>query len=161
MNKYLKYGLIGIIILTLGVGIGRFSKPAEVKVVTKTDIKEVIKIVEVKQENKNIVVKTKKTTNKDGTIVEESIVEDKTSIKTDTNIDSSKQISFQQSTITKRDRGLTVQALAITTDISDINNNIQYGGLLKFRVIGNSSMTILGATNGKDKTIGVAAGWDF
>jgi hypothetical protein len=70
MNTKLKLGLIGLLLLGLGFGIGKFSNPA--KVVTKTEFKEIIKIVEVKKEQKNLVVVTKKTTKKDGTIIEES-----------------------------------------------------------------------------------------
>lgn len=158
MNQYVKYGLIGLLLLGLGVGIGRFSKPAEVKTVTKTEVKEVVKIVEVKQENKNVVIKTKKITNTDGSIVEESITEDKSITKTDTKLDSTKEASSESSTLTKRDSGLTISALALTTDIKDINNNMEYGVLIKKRIISNVSATI-GATH--KGTFLLAAGLDF
>lgn len=158
MNKYVKYSLIGLLILGLGVGIGRFSKPAEVKTITKTEVKEVIKIVEVKQENKNVVVKTKKTTHNDGTIVEESILEDKTVTKVGIKVDSLKESSSESISVTKRDTGLTIQALALTTDLKDINNNLEYGVLIKKRIIGNVSASVIATHKG---TVGLAAGLDF
>ena len=54
MNNYLKYGLIGALLLGLGYGAGKYANPA--KVITKTEYKEVIKQVEVIKEQKNVVV---------------------------------------------------------------------------------------------------------
>ena len=152
MNKYVKFGLIGLLLVSLGFGAGKYSNPSKVETVTK--IEEVIKYVEVKQENKNVVLKTKKTTNVDGSIVEESTTEDKSITKTDTQIDSKKESKSE--TITIRDLGLSVQALAMAP-IKDFDNR-EYGVLVKKRIIGNVSGTILATHKG---TIGLAVGLDF
>ena len=153
MNKYLKYGLVGILLLALGFGVGKYSNPAKVETVTK--VEEVIKYVEVKQENKNVVLKTKKTTNVDGSIVEETIMEDKSITKTDTKIDSEKK--SESETITTRDIGLNL-GLLVVKDINKLSDKTEYGLVIKKRVF--SAVTINGLIT-SDKKIGVGLGWDF
>jgi hypothetical protein len=153
MNNYVKYGLIGILLLALGFGVGKYSNPAKIQ--TVTEIKEVVKVVEVKQENKNVVLKTKKTTHIDGTIVEESVMEDKSITKTDTQIDSKKESNTE--TITTRDIGLNLGLLAIR-DINKLSDKTEYALVIKKRVF--SAVTINGMIS-SDKKIGVGLGWDF
>lgn len=153
MNQYVKYGLIGLLLLALGFGVGKYSNPAKVQ--TVTEIKEVVKIVEVKQENKNVVLKTKKTTHVDGTIVEESVMEDKSVTKTDTKVDSLKESKSE--TIITRDIGLNLGLLAIK-DINKLSDKTEYAFTIKKRVF--SAVTINGLVT-TDKKIGVGLGWDF
>lgn len=149
----LKWIGVGVLLLALGFGVGKFSNPA--KVITKVETKEVIKFVEVKQENKNVVITTKKTTQKDGTIVEESKTEDKTVTKVDTKIDSKKETESE--TITVRDIGLNIGLLAIK-DISHFNDKTEYAFVAKKRIF--SSVTLNGLIT-TDKKIGLGLGWDF
>jgi hypothetical protein len=153
MNKYLKHGLVGILLLALGFGVGKYSNPSKVETVTK--VEEVIKYVEVKQENKNVVLKTKKTTNVDGSIVEETIMEDKSIVKTDTKIDSEKK--SESETITTRDIGLNLGLLAIK-DMNKLSDKTEYALVVKKRVF--SAVSINGMVS-TDKKIGVGLGWDF
>lgn len=151
-NKYFKIGVISLLLLGIGFGAGRFSKPA--KVVTQIQTKEVVKTVEVKQENKNVVITTKKTTEKDGTVVEETKTEDKSVVNSETKSDSLKEAKSE--TITTRDIGLSVQALTLMK-INDFNNR-EYGVLVKKRIIGNISGTIAATNKG---TAIIAVGLDF
>jgi len=151
-NKYTKLILGGLIILGLGFGIGKYSQPA--KVVTKTEIKEVVKIVEKKEERKNVVVVSDKITKPDGTIIEHTETKDKTEINTDTNINIAKDTKTESTQI--RDSGLSIQALAITK-LDDLNNR-EYGVLVKKRIVGNVSASALATHKG---TIGIAVGLDF
>lgn len=149
----LKWIGVGVLLLVLGFGVGKFSNPA--KVVTKVETKEVIKYVEVKQENKNIIVITKKITQKDGTVIEESKTEDKTVTKVDTQIDS--KIEAKSETITIRDIGLNIGVLAIK-DINNLSDKTEYGLTFKKRIFSNISINGLITT---DKEIGLGLGWDF
>ena len=153
MNKYVKYGIIGLLLVAIGFGAGKYSKPAEVK--QKAEIHEVIKYVEVKQENKNIVIKTKKTTNVDGSIVEESTTEDKSITKTDSELNSKSDIKTE--TITTRDIGLNLGVLAIK-DINKLSDKTEYAFVVKKRIF--SAVTINGLVT-TDKKIGLGLGWDF
>jgi hypothetical protein len=153
MNAYLKYGLIGAFLLVLGYGVGKFSNPA--KVVTKTEYKEIIKEVEVKKEQKNIVVYTKKTIKKDGTIIEEKKEEDKSTTYQDTKKESRKELA--SSNITIRDIGLSVHAVALQ-NLEHSDREREYGVFVKKRVFGNISV---GGLVTDKKTIGLSVGMDF
>lgn len=153
MNNYLKYGLIGALLLGLGYGVGKFSNPA--KVVTKTEYKEVIKEVEVKKEQKNVVVYTKKTTKKDGTIIEEKKEEDKSTIYQDIKKESSKQLA--SSTVTTRDLGLSVNVYA-AENLEHTERGREYGVFVKKRVIGNVNVGVMASDR---KTVGLSVGLDF
>jgi hypothetical protein len=153
MNAKLKLALVGLLLLGLGYGVGKFSNPA--KVVTRTEFKEKIKVVEVIKEQKNVVVITKKTTKKDGTIIEESKTEDKSTTYQDKHSESKKEIS--SSTVTTRDIGLSVHAMAMQ-NIGDLEQKREYGIFVKKRVIGNISV---GGLVTDQKTIGLSVGMDF
>lgn len=153
MNTKIKYGLIGLLLLGIGFGVGKFAAPA--KVITKTEFKEKIKVVEVIKEQKNVVVTTKKTTKKDGTIIEESKTEDKTVTFQDTKKESKTETSA--STITTRDIGLSVHAM-VMQDLDNIERKREYGIFVKKRVIGNISV---GGLVTDQKTVGLSVGMDF
>lgn len=153
MNNYLKYGLIGALLLGLGYGAGKYANPA--KVVTKTEYKEVIKQVEVIKEQKNVVVYSKKTTQKDGTIIEESKTEDKSTTYQDKTTESKRE--FATSTITTRDLGLSVHALALQ-HIQATDSGREYGVFIKKRIISNIS---IGGLATDHKTVGLSVGLDF
>ena len=153
MNANVRNGLIGVLILGLGVGIGIFAKPA--KVVTKTEIKEVIKEVEVKKEQKNIVVYSKKVTSKDGTIVEETKTEDRSTASQEIKKETDRELKF--SNTTTRDSGLSVHALALK-DLGQVNSHIEYGVFIKKRIIGNVSVGAMATTN---QQLGLSVGLDF
>jgi hypothetical protein len=151
-NKYVKIGLLSLVLLGVGYGAGKFSNPA--KVITKTEIKEIVKIVEVVKEKKDVKTIIKVVTRPDGTKEEETTIVDNTTTDTNTNTDISKE--SKNETITTRDIGLSVQALALAK-FNDINNR-EYGVLIKKRIISNISGSILVTDK---KTIGLAVGLDF
>ena len=153
MNVYLRNTLIILTIIVVSYGAGKFSNPA--KVVTKTEIKEVIKTVEVIKEQKNVTVTTKKTTQKDGTIIEESKTEDKTTTYQDKSTESNKEVV--SSNITTRDLGLSVHALALQ-NIQHTDRGREYGVFIKKRIIGNVS---IGAMATDKQTVGLSIGLDF
>lgn len=151
-NNYVRIGVLSLLLLGVGYGAGKFSNPA--KVITKTEIKEVVKVVEVVKEKKDVKTVIKVVTRPDGTKEEETTIEDKTVTDSNTNIDISKE--SKKETITTRDLGLSVQALALAK-INDINNR-EYGVLIKKRIISNISGSVLVTDK---KTIGLAVGLDF
>jgi len=151
-NKYVRIGVLSLVLLGVGYGAGKFSNPA--KVITKTEIKEIIKTVEVVKENKNIKTETRVITHPDGTKEEVTVIVDRTTTHTDTDTNVNRDIKNE--TITIRDLGLSVQALALAKT-NDFNNR-EYGVLIKKRIISNVSGTILATQKG---TIGLAIGLDF
>lgn len=151
-NKYFQIGALSLLLLGGGYGIGRYAQPA--KVVTKTEIKEVIKEVKVVEQHNNVVTVTHTVTKPDGTTTTDSTTHDGTVTNTNTHTDTT--IAAKTDTTVIRDSGLTVQALAII-DIHDYNNR-EYGVLIKKRVVGNISASIMATHKG---TIGVGVGLDF
>ena len=151
-NKYFRLSVLAFVCACLGAGVGYFAKPT--KIITKIEEKEVIKYIENKKENKDVVVVTKKTTNKDGSIVEESRTEDKTKIETDKTFTSNKETKHESITI--NDIGLSVHALTMA-NIEDINNR-QYGVFIKKRIFSNIS---IGGLVTDKKTLGLSIGLDF
>jgi hypothetical protein len=151
-NKYVRIGLLSLVLLGVGYGAGKFSNPA--KVITKTEIKEVVKVVESKQQKKDVNKKIVVITRPDGTKESTTTIEDKTVTDSNKTIDVSKESKSE--TITTRDLGLSVQALALAK-FNDINNR-EYGVLIKKRIISNISGSILVTDK---KTIGLAVGLDF
>ena len=131
------------------------SKSNPAKVVTKTEFKEVIKEVEVKKEQKNVVVYSKKTTQKDGTVVEETKSEDKSTSYQDKRTDT--EIASKTSTITTRDIGLSVNVYA-AQNLQHTERGREYGIFVKKRVIGNINV---GAMVSDQKTVGLSVGLDF
>lgn len=151
-NKYFKLSAGGLILLALGAGIGYFAKPS--KVVTKFQEKEVIKYVENKKENKDIVTVIKKITQKDGTVIEESRTEDKTKVETDKSFLSQKEI--KQQSIVINDLGLSVHALVLS-NLSTLSDR-EYGVYIKKRVFSNISVGVMATDK---QTVGLSVGMDF
>jgi hypothetical protein len=151
-NRYFQIGAISLLLLGAGYGIGKFSNPA--KIITKTEIKEVIKTVEVVKEKKDVKTETRIITHPDGTKEEITVVVDRTTV--DSNTDTNINRDIKNETIATRDIGLTIQALA-TIDIHDYNNR-EYGVLVKKRIVSNISASIMATHKG---TVGVGIGLDF
>ena len=151
-NKYVRIGVVSLLLLGAGYGIGRFTQPA--KVITKTEIKEVIKVVEVVKEKKDVKTETRIIIHPDGTKEQVTIIVDRTII--DSNVDTNINRDIKNETITIRDIGLSIQALALVKS-NDLGNR-EYGVLIKKRIIANISGTILATQKG---TVGIAIGLDF
>lgn len=130
--------------LILGAGIGFFAKPAEVKEVVKTEL--------VKEEGKTKIVEKEKIVYKDGTVIEREKITDESIIRTEIRKQLEKEI--------KRDTGLTVQALAISST-KDFGKELEYGVLVKKRLVGNISGSIQATTLNGDIKVGVGLGMDF
>lgn len=151
-NKYFQIGAIALLLLGVGYGVGRYAQPA--KVVTKTEIKEVIKEVKAVEQHNNIVTVTHTVTAPNGTTTTDTTTHDATTIDTNTHTDMT--IAAKTDTTVIRDSGLTIQALAVI-DIHDYNNR-EYGVLVKKRIVGNISASVMATHKG---TIGIAVGLDF
>jgi hypothetical protein len=141
-----------IIILAIGAGIGYFSKPA--KVVTKIKEKEVIRYVEKKKENKDIIVTEIKTVDKDGNVRVETTVQDRSRTESSSDSSSSRQSSSSKTVSNKLD--LSIHVVSLFRDIS--MQDVEYGIYVRKRVIGNISFGVLGTEN---KTFGLSIGMDF
>lgn len=75
MELNLKTGVIAVVVLLgLGYGAGRYLQPADIK----TEIKEVVKEVEVVK--KDVITKIIERKNTDGSITKETVITDKTTI---------------------------------------------------------------------------------
>ena len=151
-NKNVRLSLAGLLILAIGSGIGWFSKPTSV--VTEIKEKEVIKYVETKKEKKNVVTTTKKRTNVDGSIDEESKTEDKS--VTDTNVNASSVKEKNTKTVVTNQLGLSLNLLAFSRELS--LRDPEFGLLVTKRVLGNISLGIMATT---DKSAGVSIGLQF
>jgi hypothetical protein len=150
-NRYFQISVVSLLLLGAGYGIGRFAQPA--KVITKVETHEVIKEVQVKEQKKDIKKVVTVITHPDGTKESTTTTEDKTITDTNTKIDATKDAKSE--TITVRDIGLSVQALALTK-FNDVNNR-EYGVLVKKRIVSNISASVI-VTQGQ---IGVGVGLDF
>lgn len=145
-NKYKVLIVVGLLVVSFGAG--KFSNPAKVK----TEIKEVIKTVTVKEEAKAKIVYKEKIVYKDGTTREI----EQTDESSNTRESSDSETNRSNVTIVTRDNGLTLQALAVF----DTNNlkDREYGLYAKKRVFANISVGGFATT---DKKIGIAVGLDF
>ena len=152
MNKNIKLGLVGILLIGLGTGIGWFSKPT--KVVTKIEEKEVIKIVEKKQEKKDVKVTKKKTVKKDGEVVEEEIIEDRS--RTDTEITGSSEKEVKKEEEIVNNRGLTLSALVLARDLSV--NEYEYGFAVSKRIFSNIAVGVIAT---EKRAVGLTLGLEF
>lgn len=133
-----------IVSVVLAAGIGYFAKPAEVKEKIKTEV--------IKEEGKTKIVEKEKIVYKDGTVIEREKTIDESHIRTEIRKELEKTI--------KRDVGLTIQALAISST-KDFGKDLEYGVLVKKRLIGNISGSVLATSTGKDYKVGIGLGMDF
>jgi hypothetical protein len=144
--------IIGVVIVVAAFGSGYFAKPS--KIVTKTEIKEVIKEVKVVEQHNNVVTVTHTVTAPNGTTTTDTTTHDSTEINTNDHINTS--IDTKKEVVVANDIGLTIQALTVAK-FNDINDR-EYGILVKKRIIGNISGTVMATHKG---TVGLAVGLDF
>jgi hypothetical protein len=147
-----RFGLIGVCILAIGVGIGRFSKPTEV--VTEIKEKEVIRYVENKDEKKNVKIIKKKITNVDGSSTEIETIEDTSSSHSHVSLSKDTQKEFKQTT--KNNIGLTISALVLARDLTV--NEHEYGVSVSKRIFSNISV---GAIVTEKRAVGLTIGLEF
>jgi hypothetical protein len=151
-SKNIKFIWFGIALISIGVGIGRFSKPT--KIITKVEKKEVIKYVEKKQENKNVRITKKKTIKKDGEVIEEEVTEDKSETNTEISATSKKESKKEEKTI--NNAGITLSALVLARDLSV--NEYEFGVGFSKRVFSNISLGIIAT---EKRAVGLTIGLDF
>jgi hypothetical protein len=151
-NKNIRLGLAGLILIGLGIGIGRFSKPTSI--VTKIQEKEVIKYVDKKQEKKDVKVTKKKTIKKDGEIIEEETIEDRSSTNEEVVVSSDKET--KKETQVKNDIGLRLSALVLARDLTV--NEYEFGIAVSKRIFGNVSLGVIAT---EKKAVGLTVGLDF
>jgi hypothetical protein len=144
-----KKAIIAVVVLALVYGAGYFSKGHS----TVTEIKEVVKVVTVKEEAKTRIVYKDRIVRPDGTVEEHERSREDSNTKEGSSSESSKS----NKTEVINDVGLTLQALAIV-DIKDIKGDREYGIYAKKRVFSSVSVGILATT---DKKIGLGIGLDF
>lgn len=140
--------LLGLAIVAISFGVGFFAKPAKVQ----TEVKEVVKIVTVKEEAKTKIVYKDRIVYPDGTVKETERSEENTNTREGSTTEASKTAKTE----TTRDVGLTIQALAIV-NIKDIGGEREYGLYAKKRVFGSISVGAL-VTTGQ---VGIGVGMDF
>jgi hypothetical protein len=143
LQKYAKIGLIGLILLALGYGLGRYIQPAKIE----TKIEQVVKEVEVVK--KDIVVKERIIKQKDGTEITERTTEDRSTETTD-----KKSESSSSTVVTNKKPDWRINALGALNKDRDIT----YGLQVERRILGNISAGVYGMT---DKTIGLSVGMEF
>ena len=141
--------LIGLTVVSISFGAGFFAKPAKVK----TEIREVVKTVTLKEEAKIKLVYRTVVTSPDGTKTETESSREDTNTKENSSNESTKIASKEVT----RDIGLSLQALTIV-NINDISANREYGLVVKKRVFSNISISALVTT---DKKVGLGLGVDF
>lgn len=151
-NKNLRLGLLGLALIAVGAGIGRFSKPTEI--VTKIQEKEVIKYLDKKQEKKDVKVIKRKITKKDGEVIEEETTEDKSSSSQEVSSSSSKK-STKETKVTNN-IGLTLSALVLSRDLSV--NDYEYGIAVSKRVFSNIALGVIATER---KALGLTLGLEF
>lgn len=143
LQKYAKIGLVGLLLLALGYGLGRYIQPAKIE----TKIEQVVKEVEVVK--KDIVIKERIIKQKDGTEITERTTEDKSSATTD-----KKSESSSSTVVTNKKPDWRVNALGALNKDRDIT----YGLQVERRILGNISAGVYGMT---DTTIGLSIGMEF
>jgi len=141
--------LIGLTAIGLSFGVGRFSKPAVVKIETV----EVVKTVTVKEAAKEKIVTVEKIVYKDGTVKETTKTEDREDTKESSNTESTKVANSE----TIRDAGISLNALAIV-DATNIQGNREYGVFVSKRVFSNVSVGVMATS---DKKLGLSLGLSF
>jgi hypothetical protein len=152
IRKKIRIIIAGFVLVCVGFGIGFFSKPT--KVTTKTEIREVIKYVEKKQENKNVTITKKKTIKKDGEIIEEEITEDKSQTNTEVYSSSEKKSKKEKKIV--NNAGITFSALILARDLSV--NEYEFGVAFSKRIFSNISMGVIAT---EKKAVGLTIGLEF
>jgi len=146
MNKVLKMSVIGLLLLGLGVAVGRYLAPGKVEVVKE----EVIKEVEVVK--KDVVYVEKKITRPDGTIEEERRIEDKS--ETERRRD---QESRESKIVQNAKPQWKVSGLVGTKDWTNISTPV-YGISVERRIAGPIFVGAWGTTG---SNVGISVGLEF
>ena len=158
----LTYIGIALLLLALGFGAGKYSKPAIVKTTSSSKEKtiEMAKKEDIKKENKDKVVIIKETTNKDLSKTKETVITDKGTINTNSKVESKIETTKESKTetITIRDIGLNVGVIAVK-DFTNFNSKTEVAFTIKKRVW--SSLSINGFIMSDMKKGGLGLGWDF
>lgn len=158
----LKWIGIGVLLLALGFGAGKYSNPARVEVASSSKEKtiEVTKKEEVKKENKNKVITIKEISNKDGSKTKETIITDKGTVDTNSKAETKTEITKENKseTITIRDIGLNIGAVAVK-DFTHFNDKTEAAFTFKKRIWSNLSVNGFIMSDMKKGALGL--GWDF
>lgn len=130
---------------------GKYIFPPEVK----TEIKEVVKFVEKKEENKKVktVTRIKETKSKDGSSVKDTVIVEDSSNQTTTNTD----ISKESVKIQKNNSGIRLGILAIK-DVPNFSKNTEIGVLTSIPIFGK--LSLLGSVD-STKRVGIGLALEF
>lgn len=142
---------LSILVGTLCFLAGKYIFPPEVK----TEIKEVVKFVEKKEENKKVktVTRIKETKSKDGSSVKDTVIVEDSSNQTTTNTD----ISKESVKIQKNNSGIRLGILAIK-DVPNFSKNTEIGVLTSIPIFGK--LSLLGSVD-STKRVGIGLALEF
>lgn len=142
---------LSILVGTLCFLAGKYIFPPEVK----TEIKEVVKFVEKKEENKKVktVTRIKETKSRDGSSVKDTVIVEDSSNQTTTNTD----ISKESVKIQKNNSGIRLGILAIK-DVPNFSKNTEIGVLTSIPIFGK--LSLLGSVD-STKRVGIGLALEF
>ena len=141
LNKYVKNGVVLLVVAGLGYTTGRYMQPAEV--IVKTEIKEVEKV---RVDTKTRIIYRKMP---DGTV--ERITEEETKSSSETGKDT------RTEQITKAKKSSSIAIVALTSTDFDFSKP-EYALHVQTNVLGPLKLGIYGSTN---KQVGISIGLDF
>lgn len=138
--------LLGLLLLLIGVAVGRYSLPAKIMEKTITDTQKDI------QKDDHTITTVVSVKQPDGTVT--TTTEQKNDVTT-----TSEQHKHQdaEKTVTYNTQKVTLSALMTTRPFSGIPMTA-YGGVLQYRVLGGITVGVLGVSDG---TLGVTIGLAF
>lgn len=143
LKQYRNVAIVGLLLLVVGYGTGRYLQPAKIQIKKE----EVIKEVEVIK--KDIRIVEREITRPDGTKEKERITEDKSQEST------KKEKDTKESTlIANKKPDWRVNGLAALNN----DRNIVYGLQVERRILGPISVGAFGLT---DTTVGLSVGIEF
>lgn len=142
---------LSILVGTLCFLAGKYIFPPEVK----TEIKEVVKFVEKKEENKKVktVTRIKETKSRDGSSVKDTVIVEDSSNQTTTNTN----ISKESVKIQKNNSGIRLGILAIK-DVPNFSKNTEIGVLTSIPIFGK--LSLLGSVD-STKRVGIGLALEF
>lgn len=144
MENLKQYCVVGLICFSIGAGVVYKTMPAKIE----TKIEQVTKEVEVIK--KDVIIVTEKITQKDGTIIEKTRTEDKSSSS------SQKDTSLKSSNIVSNEKKWRVGASAGVKSIVDPVP--VYGARVEYKILGPFSIGIYGSSRGE---AGISLSFDF
>lgn len=143
LKQYRNIAIVGLLLLAVGYGTGRYLQPAKIQIKKE----EVIKEVEVIK--KDIRIVEREITRPDGTKEKERITEDKSQEST------KKEKDTKESTlIANKKPDWRVNGLAALNN----DRNVVYGLQVERRILGPISVGAFGLT---DTTVGLSVGLEF